>query len=437
MNMRHVVLLVLFFGVLQADQKYRGEQLFVHNLSQYVQVPQNMLKDLYNLATPIEHEFNFWSKGIKRALFRQYPSLRDKIPHLVLGTLPTPIERLEKLGAEIGCNQFYIKRDDKTSLILEDGSCLFGGNKIRKLEFLMADALLNGARSVMTFGMAGSNHVVATVACANHLGMKSYAILRPQPNSHVLQRNLSLMDYYGAQIHYCINKDVRALASTYLFFKEKADQGTMPYFIPTGGSCPVGVLGYVSAAFELKEQIKKGLLPEPQYIYVAAGSFGTISGLLLGVKLAGLKSKIIGIAIEPEETIGEFKDAIVKLFNETSALLHEKDAKIPLHTITLNEIDLLYEFGGTEYGLYTCEGIQAKKLFGEKENIILDGTYTGKAVSGMLVDLKKRVQSTDVILYWHTFYSNECQEIVINTNRAHVPKVVREYFETEVQPLDK
>ena len=304
--------LVLCFSISMYGQRLplHGEHLFVHNLSQYVSLSATVLKELYALASDNQQNPNVRSSVINRPLFDAFPQLRSKVSHVQLADLPTPIEVLPNFAQHLGFTHIYIKRDDLTGKILEGGSRLFGGNKIRKLEFLMADALFNGAQSVMTWGMSGSNHVVATAACADYLGLKCFAMLRAQHNSYTVRRNLALMNYYGAQLHMLTGKEIRDLASTYIFFKEKSDNGSYPYFIPTGGSTPVGVLGYVNAAFELKEQIKKGVMPEPDRIYVAAGTFGTIAGLLLGAKLAGLKSKIIGVGIEPVEFPEKFIQAI-------------------------------------------------------------------------------------------------------------------------------
>ena len=415
----------------------QGEHLFVHNLSTYVSLTPTLLSQMYALACPRTQDSKFRSKAVQRPLFDTFVNLRNVIAHVQLAELPTPIQSMQNLADCMGFDHLYIKRDDLTGKKLEDGSTLFGGNKIRKLEFLLADALLNGAQSVMTWGMSGSNHAVATAACADYLGLKCFVMLRPQHNSHTVRRNLALMDYYGAQMHMIPNKETRALASAYTFLKEKSDNGSYPYFIPTGGSCPIGALGYVNAAFELKEQIKKGIMPEPDRIYVASGSFGTIADLLLGAQLAGLKSKIIGIGVEPEEFKGEFKQAIIKLYNETSQLLHDIDSSIPLKTITDADVQILTEFGGTDYGLFTQDAVHVARLLKEKEEIMLDGTYTAKAMAGMIADIKAHAEPTDVILFWNTFYSDPCIHIVENTDISQLPVSVQKFFNEPVQALDE
>ncbi|MCX5921815.1 MAG: pyridoxal-phosphate dependent enzyme [Candidatus Dependentiae bacterium] len=439
MRINNLFLLLLTPNLLSfySAQCYQGEALFVHNLSSYITIADSILQQLYSLAKPCEKEKVVSQCSTKiRPLLTHFSELSIKIPYVVLGDLPTPVQHLKRLGAHLGCNNMYSKRDDVTGIQLENGQRLFGGNKIRKLEFLLADALNNGAQSVMTFGCAGSNHAVATTVCADYLGLKSISMLKTQPNSHVVRRNLLLMDYYGSEIQFCPDSSVRGLCAMVTFFQQKSAFGVYPYVIPTGGSCPIGVLGFVNAVFELKEQIEQGLLPEPDRIYVAAGSFGTIAGLLLGVKAAGLKSQIIGVAVEPEEVLGEFKKMIIQLFHGTNKLLHESDSTFPLFDMTEQEVVLLMAHGGTEYGLFTQEAAEAIVLLKEQEGIILDGTYTGKAMAGLIADVTENNHHDDVILFWNTFYGDDYASVIKYTDYVKLPKALHHFFESSVQEFD-
>jgi len=370
------------------------------------------------------------------AMFKNFPLLAEKIAYVSLSDLPTTVMRMSQLGTELGCTSLYIKRDDLSGKILEDGHRLFGGNKIRKLEFLLGDALAQNAQSVLTFGPIGSNHITATAACAQYLGLKSYSMLwASQPNSHVVRRNLALMDYYGTEIHYCPDSFKYSLAATYNYFLENFSRQYL-YMIPMGGSCTLGELGFVNAAFELKEQIEQGIIPEPDRLYLSACSYGTISGLLLGAKLAGLKTQIIGIAAAPEKVQGKGKKTIVELFRETNTFLHNLDASIPLFDFTENGINLLFDYAGERYGLLTEQASDAIALMRTKESINLDATYTGKAMAGMIDDIKKNAKPDEVILFWNTFYGDMRCDVTNDFDYKKLPKDLHAIFQEPVQELD-
>lgn len=404
-------------------------------IQRQISVPDSMYAKLYSQTNTINRLNYVPSVEIRHALFIAYPALRLQLPVANLANLPTPVQKLDVLGGLLGIEQLYIKRDDLTGLEA-NGERLFGGNKLRKLEFLFGDALLHGASAVMTFGYSGSNHVVATAACAQFVGLSCIAMLKPQQNSRVVRRNLLLMNYYGADIHYCVDNEIRALGALYSAFKQKSDTGQLPYVIPTGGSCPIGVVGYINAIFELKEQIEKGLLSEPDRVYVATGSCGTHAGLLLGVKSAGLKTRIIGVAVEPEEFPGALKQTIVSLCNNTNQLLNRFDPTFPLFPVLEDDVEILMEHAGNEYGLFTAEAVDAIRLIKESQEIELDGTYTGKAMAGMLSDIQK-IQKNEVILFWNTFYGDDCANLIDMNDYADLPHSAHQHFELQVQPLDQ
>ena len=142
------------------------------------------------------------------------------------------------------------------------------------------------------------------------------------------------------------NREIRGMQTICSFVQNKYTYGGMPYFIPTGGSCPLGIIGFVNAAFELKEQIECGIMLEPDYIYVATGSCGTLTGLILGVRAAGLKTKVIGIAVEPDELVNTFAKNTTKLLRETNELLHAKDDSFALFDWHEEDVQVDLNFGG-------------------------------------------------------------------------------------------
>ena len=177
-------------------------------------------------------------------LFENWPTLADRLPYVALGEFPTPIIRLERLGRDIGLDQLYVKNDGLSGRV-------FGGNKIRKLEFTLGQALRVGAKEVMTFGAAGSNHALATAVCARQVGLRSISLLTPQPNARYVQRNLLMSYHCGAELHHYPNRRLRALGARLQLLRHRLLTGRYPLVIPPGGSSPLGVMGFVNAAFEL------------------------------------------------------------------------------------------------------------------------------------------------------------------------------------------
>ena len=366
------------------------------------------------------------SSGVERLLYRFYPKLKTTLPYITLGDLPTPIMRIKQLEAQIGNTaEIYVKRDDLTGRI-KDGQRSFGGNKIRKLEFLLADACLLGAKSVMTYGAIGSNHVVATAVTCKAVGLRCIAMLTPQAVADIVKRNLLLMHKYDVDMSLNPNGEIRHLQTICSYVQNKYKNGNMPYFIPTGGSCPTGIVGFVNAAFELRDQIEQGLLPEPDYIYVATGSVGTTVGLLLGVRAAGLRSKVIGIAVQPDDVNDPLINHIVRLLNETNLFLCQKDSNFPLFSWSEQDVQLRFDFSGPAYGQVTKEAMRAIDVMKQTSGLQLDTTYTGKAFAGLLHDLESGVLKDKTVLFWNTF----CSDVELaDIDYKVLPVEFQRYFE--------
>ena len=363
-------------------------------------------------------------------LFKRFPQLQNKIPHISLCDLPTPIVRLETFGNRIGCNNIFMKRDDLTGKSMGGGLRLYGGNKPRKLEFLLADAIHRNAHTIVTFGCAGSNHALATAVYAHQLGLQSILMLKNQPNSYVVRHNLLLDNYYNAQLQFFPNNETRALAAQEIL---KAD--ATAYLIPTGGSNQIGVLGFVNAAFELAHQIESREIAEPDVIYVATGSCATTAGLLLGLKAAHLKSKVIAVCVEPEEEPDKFLLDIKTLFKNTNEMLHNLDSSFPIIEFPENNLILNKKFCGTEYGLFIPETVVATTLFKDAENITLEGTYSAKPIAAIMDDAATGALQDKTILFWNTY----CGIDFSHANNMHdykkLPREFQKYFEEDVQPL--
>jgi D-cysteine desulfhydrase len=361
------------------------------------------------------------------SLFKHYPLLRDKLPYISLGEFPTPIEKLERLGKEIRVNQLFIKRDDLSSK-------LYGGNKIRKLEFILGDAQRKKVKEVLTFGFAGSNHAVATALYAKQVGMKSISMLMPQPNAYYVRKNLLLSQYCGAELHNHRNIPSLAMGTMYQLLRHKLNTGYFPYVIAAGGSSTLGIVGFINAALELKEQIQERTIPEPDYIYVALGTMGTALGLIMGLKIVNLKSRVISVRVVDEKFAHMKK--MIKIFHKTNSYLHSLDPSFPKLELSSEDIDIRHAFYGKQYALFTEEGMKAIDLMHKNEGITLDGTYTGKAFAALIDDAERQDLREKVVLLWNTYNSRDYTDRLINADYHKLPQCFHRYFEKEVQPLD-
>ena len=366
-------------------------------------------------------------------LFEQYPLLRERLPYIPLGEFPTPVQKLERLGAELDISQLYIKRDDLSGK-------LYGGNKPRKLEFILGNALRSGASETIAFGGAGSNLALATAIYARQVGLKSISMLIPQPNAQYVRRNLLMSHYCGAELHSCgaelesvRNMPLVCLATLYQLLRCRLKNRRFPHLIPPGGSSPLGVTGFINAAFELRKQITNGEMPEPDYIYVACGTMGTAAGLILGLKVAKLNSRVISVRVTSEKFINA--RGMIKLINKTASLLHSRDASFPRFEFSTTDVDIRHDYFGKRYALFTNEGMEAVSLMRECEGIKLDGTYTGKTLAALIDDAKSGSLRGRAVLFWNTLNSRDFSDVISSIDYHSLPHNFHRYFVEEVQPL--
>ena len=328
------------------------------------------------------------------ALVRRFPGLRDTLPRVRLTTLPTRVYPLLHLAGALGVDQLWIKRDD------ESGS-LYGGNKPRKLEFLLADALADRKTSVMTFGGIGTHHGLATAICARSVGLRTILLLLKQPVTEHVRRCLLLDHAAGAELHYAATvplltaRGLRVCASELL-------HGQLPYIIPTGGTSALGTLGYVNAACELQEQIAAGVLPEPAWIFVPMGSGGTVAGLVLGAKLAGLRTRVAAVGVTDILPPSPAKLARLAL---RSAQILRRHVALPGLAITAADFHFVNGYVGPGYGAPTEAARRAHDLMQRAEGIALETTYTAKCLAAMLDALRAPAYRQGPVLFWNTYSS--------------------------------
>ena len=304
-----------------------------------------------------------------------------QISRLHFAHLPTPIENLARLSETLGGPQILVKRDDQTGLA-------FGGNKTRKLEFLVAEALEQGAKTLISGGALQSNHCRQTAASAARFGLDCILVLNGEMPDHP-SANLLLDQLFGAEIVTIADRNLRdqTLQNT---FDNAVTDGRKPYLVPYGGSSATGALGY---AFAMEELMKQSVVPD--WIIFATSSGGTHAGLVLGQRAFGYKGKVLGISIdEPEDWL---KTHVSKLASDASAKMGER--------IEFKRDDVLANdrYCQAGYGILTDAEREAVQLFARNEGLLLDPVYTGRAAAGMIDLIRKGFFKKDeTILFWHT-----------------------------------
>tara|TARA_B100000029_G_scaffold159301_1_gene154965 strand:- start:2017 stop:2997 length:981 start_codon:yes stop_codon:yes gene_type:complete len=311
----------------------------------------------------------------------------EKFERIKLGHFPTPIEHLKNITKYLGGPNIFIKRDDCSGLAT-------GGNKTRKLEFLMPDALKNKAELVVTVGAVQSNHARQTAAACALLGLKCLIVLEQRlndaPESYMKSGNVFLDKLFGAKVEICPkNEDISKYSEKLI--KDIKSKGANVYFIPGGGSNSIGALGYVEC---LNEIIKENSKYNFSQIIHATGSAGTQAGLLAGRKYFNCDIPVTGICVRHKKDI-----QVDKVYEEAKKTCEK------LHCSTLDRSDIIVydEYIGKGYGEPTEGMIEATKLLAKKEAILLDPVYSGKAFAGLIGLIKsKKFTKKDNILFIHT-----------------------------------
>jgi D-cysteine desulfhydrase family pyridoxal phosphate-dependent enzyme len=311
----------------------------------------------------------------------------DDFPRIPLAHLPTPLENAPRLGAAIGLPRLRVKRDDATGLAM-------GGNKARKLEYLLADAVAKGADVLFTTGGVQSNHARMTAAAACKLGLRSELFLC-DPEPALAQGNLLLDRLFGATVHFIPGLSLSAM---YDRMEQRAAElrarGHRPYIIPVGGSTPLGSLGYVRAVRELAEQCRAQEL-RVDAMAVATGSTGTLSGILLGARLFMPETRVYGISVSPVAAAGKRKTA--QIVGEAAALLGLDWSPCP------EDVSLWDDWLGPAYGVATPEGLEVIELAARTEGYLLDPVYTGKALAGTRgLAERGELHPDETVVFWHT-----------------------------------
>lgn len=310
------------------------------------------------------------------------------LPKINFAHLPTVIEPLPRLSAKLNGPKIYIKRDDQTGLA-------FGGNKTRKLEFLVADAQSHGAKTLITAGAIQSNHCRQTAAAAAKFGLKCILILTGvEPETYA--GNLLLDILFQADIIWSNQQDRDSVLNS--VFQKAWNDGLRPYLIPYGGSNEIGAVSYVAAFEELQLQMSQkniSSIHEPDWIILATSSGGTQAGLIVGAALNGFKGKILGISIDKKQS--ELTTQITELAKRVASFINF-DKFDPDGLVEVND-----QYLGGGYGVAGELEFQSIMTFAREEGILLDPVYTGRAAGGMLDLIRKGFfNRSENILFWHT-----------------------------------
>ena len=332
-----------------------------------------------------------------------FPGVRD-LPREPLCALPTP---LEELAVEAGVRSLCVKRDDLTS-------AAYGGNKARKLEFLLGAALAESRRAVITFGAYGSNHALATAVHTRALGLEPHVVLSPQAPGPFAARTLRAHAGLGTVIHPVEGWD-GSREAVRVRRELTARDGIAPAVIPMGGTSALGAVAYVNAAFELADQA-----PLPDVVYVAAGTVGTAIGLAIGFAALGAATRVEAVRVTPGEVCNlpaaqELARATVKLLRGMAAFPDLSAEQLPFN--------LREDHYGPGYGIPTPETLAAVDV-ARKAGVTLETTYTGKAFAAFLADAAIGGLADQDVVFWNTY--NSAPLPAPGPDEA-LPEVLREY----------
>lgn len=323
-------------------------------------------------------------------LKNRFPDLGNRLPKLSLASLPTPVNT-QSVSAGNATHNLSIKYDNLTG-------ALYGGNKVRKLEYIFPRATDRRRLRIATFGAVGSNHALATALYARQAGFEctcflSHQVQTPQVgrilNAHL--RNGTELVRYGGSYH----ERIRILRESLW--------GRHTWVIPMGGSSWLGTIGFVAAGLELTEQIKRGEIPEPDRLYVGAGTMGTAVGLALGLAIGGLETEINAVRVSDRSITNA--SAMHALTVKVAAMMHKLDVLVPPDLARRTNIRLRDEFFGAGYAQSTTETDAAVRFGLDQLDLTLETTYTGKTMAAILSDMQLTDAGELNLLYWHTYNS--------------------------------
>jgi D-cysteine desulfhydrase len=320
-------------------------------------------------------------------LHERFPALRGSLPYVRLGRGPTPVRRLELAGA----GEVWVKDEGAYG----DGG--WGGNKVRKLEWVLADARRRKRKTVLTFGALATNHGLATALYARDQGLGAALVLVDQPIDDHVRAQLERLRASGATLHFTHTRARTIAALPWLLVRHSSPRP--PYVLPAGGSSAVGALGYVEVALELAAQVERGELPEPAWVVAAVGSGGTAAGLTLGLRIAGLQTRVLAVVVNDllrldERTLGRLAGRSARLLVRRGAELPALDAQPLTPTVTRTWL-------GDGYG-HPTDASEAARRVAADQGLALDPVYTAKALAGLIGEREAGALGDGPVLFVQT-----------------------------------
>lgn len=336
-------------------------------------------------------------------------AIQQGFPWRAIARTPTPVDLHDALAGELGARSLWIKRDDISGE-------KHGGNKLRKLEFLLAEALAGGYRGVLTYGAVGSNHILSTSLFARSLGLLCCGIVRPQPPTPYVEATLRYHLRLGTRLETAANREETERKRRELL----AETGAW-YEIPLGGSSVLGSLGYVCGALELAEQVQEGLCPAPDLIYLPCGSSGSTVGLDLGLSLAELPTRIVAARVVSSDMTSMSR--IEALARQLRPLL---DGICPVPDgEPLDRVEFRAEFIGPGYALPTEEALHAIALMQQKAATKLEYTYSGKGAAALVSDGRNGRLDGLNVMFWNTYNSRPAPADLPPLRREDLPEIIQ------------
>ncbi len=345
-------------------------------------------------------------------LGKAYPVLAARLRKMSFADLPTPVSR-HALDNVAGDRTVFVKHDDRSSV-------LYGGNKIRKLEYIFQRARDRGAKRVATFGAVGSNHALATATYAKELGFECTCFLAHQKRTANIPLTLNRHLELGTElVRYGGATNKLELFRRYL-------QNRACWVIPLGGTCWLGAVGFVNAGLELAAQIAAGELDEPDRIYVANGTMGSVAGLALGLALANLRTEIHAVRVADNHFVR--REVLHGLMKKTVTILNGFDTTFPVDVAARTRIVWRNEFYAGGYAVADDATTTAVAFARESMGLALDTTYTGKAMAALLHDIEKG--DAGAYLFWNTYNSRSVEAPLAEPESSdRFPEEFRRYFE--------
>lgn len=341
-----------------------------------------------------------------------YPKLAEKLRKSSFASLPTPVSHYE-IGFAAGRRRISVKRDDQTS-------ALYGGNKVRKLEYILQRAKDRGAERVATFGAVGSNHALATAIHAKELGLKCTCFLAHQKMTPTIPTTLARHLELGTELlRYGGSVDRLPLFRRYL-------QHRKTWVIPLGGTCWLGAVGFVNAGLELAAQIDSGEVEAPDRIYLANGTMGSVAGLAIGLAAAGLETEIHAIRVATNQFAR--REVLERLMKKTAALLNRFDSTFPVAAAAGSNVRWRDDFYAGGYAAVDAATEDAVAVAARNFGLTIDTTYTGKAFAAMLHDLN--AGDAGSLMFWNTYNGAPVTaSSTLPRSLAGLPEEFRRYFD--------